>query len=69
MAPWAAGLFCWPCCSKYADAVTKTDDAHPEGENLDLPHPSEFPRVTVNRGLLGIPEALAFWRRKKPASS
>lgn len=49
--------------------MSKIDHSRTESENSDLPQPSEFPSVIVNRGLLGIPEVLAFWRRKKPTSS
>ncbi len=49
--------------------MTKTGDSHTDSENSDVPQPPEFPSVIVNRGLLGIPDVLAFWRRKKSTSS
>lgn len=46
------------------------DEVQRDVSEAKKPPSSPFvPAVVVNRGLLGIPDALAFWRRKKPASS
>ena len=41
-----------------------TDHEHPES-----PKPTDLPSVTVSRGLIGIPEALRFWRWHKTAAA
>ena len=49
--------------------MAETDTAEGDYGELERPMPTELPGITVSRGLIDIPDALRFWRRKKKSTT
>ena len=49
--------------------MAETDAASDAREQPETPKLTDLPGVTVSRGLIGIPEALRFWRWHKTAAA